>query len=400
MASLSLNGVTKFWGQLTAVNNLNLSVEAGEFVVFVGPSGCGKSTTLRMIAGLEPLSAGEICIDGKRIDHLQPAERDIAMVFQDYGLYPSMTVYENICFPLKVRKIPTNKQHARIQQAASRVQLTELLDRRPSQLSGGQQQRVALARAMVREPRLFLMDEPLSSLDAQLRLSMRAEIRNLQHQLGTTTIYVTHDQQEAMTLADRVVVINDGVIQQHDTPEAVYRRPANTFVAGFIGSPPMNLVNGYVSGGVFSGSGLRVTGLPQTHTGQVTLGFRASHVRCESGDQPAQNLCASVFAIENLGETTQITVKLNTTNEGDAVNASSPNNANNNTSNADLQQSTTLFENMADTPGVTIRIAVNKPFDELPPALQSLHIGDPVALGIDGADCLLFAKSDGNLIHH
>ncbi len=365
MATIALDDVTKHWGSHTAVNKLNLSIESGEFVVLVGPSGCGKSTTLRMIAGLEPLSSGEIRIDGNGIDHLQPAERDIAMVFQDYGLYPSLSVYENIRFPLKVRKVPKHEQHERVQQAASRVQLTELLDRRPSQLSGGQQQRVALARAMIRKPSIFLMDEPLSSLDAQLRLSMRAEIRNLQHQLGTTTLYVTHDQQEAMTLADRVVVLNNGVIQQADTPDVVYKRPSNTFVAGFIGSPPMNLVDGHISRGIFAGSGIRVNGLPVDCEGDVTLGFRASSIQCgvRYNTTASVSVNAPIYAIENLGETTQLTVKVDTDNP---------------------EQSTDL----------TIRATVSN----LSTTLQSARIGDRLALRIDGPDCLLYARPGGHLI--
>lgn len=378
MASITLDSVTKCWGSHTAVDNLSLTVSAGEFVVLLGPSGCGKSTTLRMIAGLEPLTSGRIKINDQLVDHLEPSERNIAMVFQDYGLYPSMSVYENILFPLKVRNVPKAEQHERVKQAAGRVQLTELLDRQPMQLSGGQQQRVALARAIVRKPQVFLMDEPLSSLDAQLRLSMRAEIRNLQHRLGTTTLYVTHDQQEAMTLADRVIVLKNGTIQQVGSPDTVYQYPANVFVAGFIGSPPMNLVDGNLSDGVFTGYGLRVAGLPATYNGDVTLGFRANHIQCLYGDFSSANLHATVYAVENLGETTQIVLKASA--KGTA------------SSHAQVQQN----DQSVHSDEITLRITTT----ELPVYRKPTEIGDRLAAHVDAAACLLFKRPGGQLISH
>jgi multiple sugar transport system ATP-binding protein len=242
MAQIRLKNVSKRWTNFVGVDNFNLDIADQEFLVLLGPSGCGKTTTMRMIAGLEDVTEGEIWIGDRLVNKLEPKDRDISMVFQSYGLYPNMTVYENIRFPLRVRKVPQEQHHERVMKAASKmVELDEFLQRRPAALSGGQRQRVALARAIVREPNAFLMDEPLSNLDAKLRVSTRAQIKNLHHTLKRTTIYVTHDQIEAMTLADRVVVMNRGVVQQVGTPMEIYDRPANTFVAGFIGSPAMNL---------------------------------------------------------------------------------------------------------------------------------------------------------------
>ena len=220
--------------------------------MLLGPSGCGKTTTMRMIAGLEEITEGDIEIDGSIVNELEPKDRDIAMVFQSYGSYPNMNVYDNIRFPLKVRKVDPATHDDRVRRAAEMVELTDFLHRRPAELSGGQRQRVALARAIVREPNVFLMDEPLSNLDAKLRVSTRAQIKHLHHELKVTTVYVTHDQIEAMTLADRVVVMNKGVVQQVGTPTQIYDRPANIFVAGFIGNPAMNLIEGEMSGGSFS----------------------------------------------------------------------------------------------------------------------------------------------------
>ena len=253
MAEIRLKNLSKRWGNFVGVDNFDMTIGDQEFLVLLGPSGCGKTTTMRMIAGLEDVSSGEIAIDGKVVNDLDPKDRDIAMVFQSYGLYPNMNVYENIRFPLKVRKIDSSTHDSRVRKAAEMVELLEFLDRKPAELSGGQRQRVALARAIVREPNVFLMDEPLSNLDAKLRVSTRAQIKNLQHELKVTTIYVTHDQIEAMTLADRVVVMKNGVIQQIGTPTEIYDRPANTFVAGFIGSPAMNLMNGRMESGTFIG---------------------------------------------------------------------------------------------------------------------------------------------------
>ena len=275
MATIRLVGVGKRWGKVVGVDDFNLETGAREFVVLLGPSGCGKTTTMRMIAGLEDASAGEIFINGKSVDGMEPKDRDVAMVFQNYGLYPNLSVYENIRFPLKVRKIAAGEHDERVRRAAARVELQPLLDRKPRELSGGQRQRVALARAIVRKPSVFLMDEPLSNLDAKLRMSTRAEIKNLHRELDATVIYVTHDQVEAMTLADRIVLMNQGRIQQTATPVELYDAPANVFAAGFIGSPPMNLIAGEIADGVFTAPGARIAGLPRKLSGAVTLGIRA-----------------------------------------------------------------------------------------------------------------------------
>ncbi|AMM54930.1 ABC transporter ATP-binding protein [Pyrococcus kukulkanii] len=252
MAEVKLVNVWKIFGGFVAVRDLSLEVGDGEFLVLLGPSGCGKTTTLRMIAGLEEPSRGRIIIgdkvvaDAERGVFVPPKERDVAMVFQSYALYPHMSVYDNIAFPLKLRKLPKQEIDKRVREVAEMLGLTELLNRKPRELSGGQRQRVALGRAIVRRPKVFLMDEPLSNLDAKLRVKMRAELKKLQRQLGVTTIYVTHDQVEAMTMGDRIAVMNKGILQQVGTPEEVYEKPKNTFVAGFIGTPPMNFIEGTV----------------------------------------------------------------------------------------------------------------------------------------------------------
>lgn len=250
MARILFNSVVKRYGKdkQVVVKDFNLSVEDKEFIVFVGPSGCGKSTTLRMIAGLEEITEGEIFINDQRVNDLPPKDRDIAMVFQNYALYPNMSNFENIAFGLRLRKLPKSDIETAVKRAARVLEIDNLLQRKPRQLSGGQRQRVALGRAIVREPQVFLMDEPLSNLDAKLRVQMRTEIIKLQKQLGITTIYVTHDQTEAMTMGDRIVVMNDGIIQQVDTPEVIYNSPANRFVASFVGSPPMNFIEGKLVG--------------------------------------------------------------------------------------------------------------------------------------------------------
>jgi len=306
MVGVTLKGVSKRWGAFVGVQSVDLDIGDREFLVLLGPSGCGKTTTMRMIAGLEDPTEGEILIGGKPVTHLEPKDRDIAMVFQNYGLYPNLSVYENIRFPLKVRKIDRATHDARVRKAAGMVELDALLDRRPRELSGGQRQRVALARAIVREPAVFLMDEPLSNLDAKLRVSTRAQIKNLQHALQTTTVYVTHDQIEAMTLADRVVVMNKGVLQQIGTPLEIYERPANVFVAGFIGAPAMNLIDGDIQDGVFSAPGIRVAGLAATARGRATLGFRAEDAMiC---DPTSGDLSAAIYTFELLGDVTVVTV--------------------------------------------------------------------------------------------
>lgn len=247
MASLSLKNIKKVYaGGVTAVQDFNLEIGDKEFIIFVGPSGCGKSTTLRMIAGLEEISEGELWIGDRMVNDVEPKDRDIAMVFQNYALYPHMTVYDNMAFGLKLRKTPKAEIERRVQEAAKILGIEALLDRRPKALSGGQRQRVAMGRAIVREPKVFLMDEPLSNLDAKLRVQMRIEISRLHQRLQTTIIYVTHDQVEAMTLGTRIVVMKDGIIQQVDTPSNLYDRPQNLFVAGFIGSPQMNFLDAKV----------------------------------------------------------------------------------------------------------------------------------------------------------
>ena len=253
MSNVVLKNVKKIYDKKTVINEIDLEIKDKEFLVLVGSSGCGKSTILRMIAGLEEISAGEILIGGQKVNNLPPKDRDIAFVFQSYALYPHMTVRENIAFGLKMRKVPKAEIEQKVEEAAKILNLTEYLDRKPKQLSGGQRQRVALGRAIVRNPKVFLMDEPLSNLDAKLRVQMRSEIKKLHEKLQTTFIYVTHDQTEALTMGDRIVVLDKGVIQQADTPEEIYNNPQNTFVAGFVGSPQMNFVDGEIINPKFKG---------------------------------------------------------------------------------------------------------------------------------------------------
>ena len=307
MAEIQLRNVSKRWGSFVGVQSFDLTIADQEFLVLLGPSGCGKTTTMRMIAGLEDVTDGDILVDGKRINDLEPKDRDVAMVFQSYALYPNLNVYENIRFPLKVRGVSQSEHDERVMRASAMVELDEFLHRKPAELSGGQRQRVALARAIVREPNVFLMDEPLSNLDAKLRVSTRAQIKNLSHELKVTTIYVTHDQIEAMTLADRVVVMSKGVVQQVGTPTEIYDNPANTFVAGFIGSPAMNLVNGTLTNGVFETENMKVAGLPTHHNGPVTLGFRAEDAGVAEGDA---EIGSAVYSLELLGEATMVTMKV------------------------------------------------------------------------------------------
>ncbi|MEP3346168.1 MAG: ABC transporter ATP-binding protein [Litoreibacter sp.] len=307
MAEIQLRNLSKRWGSFVGVDDFNLTIADQEFLVLLGPSGCGKTTTMRMIAGLEDVTNGDILIDGKRVNDLDPKDRDVSMVFQSYALYPNMNVYENIRFPLKVRKIPEAEHDERVRRASAMVELDDFLHRKPAELSGGQRQRVALARAIVREPNVFLMDEPLSNLDAKLRVSTRAQIKNLSHELKVTTIYVTHDQIEAMTLADRVVVMKGGVVQQVGSPTDIYDRPANAFVASFIGSPAMNLVSGRVEAGSFTAGDLHVSGIV-ANDGLYQLGFRAEDAEIvETGGE----IIAPVYSMELLGEATMITIRVN-----------------------------------------------------------------------------------------
>ncbi|MCH2165157.1 MAG: ABC transporter ATP-binding protein [Marinovum sp.] len=306
MADIQLRNVSKRWGSFVGVDNFDMTIADREFLVLLGPSGCGKTTTMRMIAGLEDPTEGDIMIGGERMNDKEPKDRDISMVFQSYGLYPNLNVYENIRFPLKVRKVDPATHDDRVMRAAGMVELEPFLHRKPAELSGGQRQRVALARAIVRQPNVFLMDEPLSNLDAKLRVSTRAQIKNLSHELQVTTVYVTHDQIEAMTLADRVVVMNKGIVQQVGTPTDIYDNPANTFVASFIGSPAMNLVEGEVIDGTFSADGIKISGL-SCPNGKVTLGFRAEDAEVTDADGEA---AAAVYAMELLGDATMVTIRV------------------------------------------------------------------------------------------
>ena len=311
MARIELKDIAKRWGSTTVVEPMSLDIADGEFVVLLGPSGCGKTTTMRMVAGLDDVSEGEIWIAGRCVNALEPKDRDVAMVFQSYGLYPNMTVAENIAFPLKIRGLAPAQIMPAVHKAAAQVELMDYLQRRPKELSGGQRQRVALARAIVRQPAVFLMDEPLSNLDAKLRVSMRAHIKHLHHTLGVTTLYVTHDQIEALTLADRVVVMSRARIQQIGTPEAIYNDPANMFVAGFIGSPPMNLLPGAVQHGVFTAPGTRIAGFADINQTDVVLGVRPEDLSvCNAADA---QIVADVFAFELTGDATAVTLKVGDT---------------------------------------------------------------------------------------
>lgn len=303
MARVDLKNITKDWGTAVAVDDISLSLQDGEFIAILGPSGCGKSTTLFMLAGVYLPSRGDILFDGARVNDVEARDRNVGIVFQSYALYPNMNVLQNIMFPLRFKDIPKPEAEKNARAIARLVQIENLLDRRPGQLSGGQQQRVALARALVKRPNLLLLDEPLSNLDATLRLSMRAEIRRIQKELGVTTILVTHDQIEATTMADRIICMNAGRIEQIGTPDELYRKPATTFVASFIGSPPINLLQGAVSGDQITvgDKSLRVSG--HSVAGETRLGLRPEHVREEAGGLPA-----TVIACEPMGRETLYTV--------------------------------------------------------------------------------------------
>ena len=314
MATVSLKGIKKIYdNKVTAVHDFNLEIADKEFIVLVGPSGCGKSTTLRMVAGLEDISEGDLLINGKRMNDVEPKDRDIAMVFQNYALYPHMTVYENMAFALKLRKVPKDEIDKKVREAAEILDITQYLERKPKALSGGQRQRVAIGRAIVRNPQVFLMDEPLSNLDAKLRNQMRAEIIKLRQRIDTTFIYVTHDQTEAMTLGDRIVIMKDGFIQQIGTPQQVFDHPANIFVAGFIGMPQMNFFDGQLvaDGNHYyvkvmdatmelspeAQAALKAKGVPSK---AVTIGIRPEHISF-SESAGAHCLTGSVDVSEMMG---------------------------------------------------------------------------------------------------
>ncbi len=305
---LVIKNLNKSFGSVHVVKDLNLDVIPGEFLVLLGPSGCGKTTALRMVAGLEEAQSGSIILGETDVTTMPPKYRDVAMVFQSYALYPHKTVAENIGFPLKMRGIPVAERNKAVRDAAAQVQLEALIERYPRQLSGGQRQRVALARAIIRRPSLFLMDEPLSNLDARLRGFMRAELKHMQHELGVTTLYVTHDQIEAMTLAHRVAIINDGVLQQLGTPREVYNDPANLFVAGFMGSPPMNFIEGAIENNRFQGSGIDLAVIGTSQNAKTTLGFRPEDAEIVPLEQGL--FSATVYAVEMTGEQTLVTIEL------------------------------------------------------------------------------------------
>lgn len=310
MAHVDLRNITKQYGDNAVVSDLNLSIHDGEFVVLVGPSGCGKSTTLRMIAGLETISSGELSIDGKVVNALAPKDRDIAMVFQNYALYAHMTVFDNVAFGLKLRRRPRNEIAQRVVEALQIVGMLEYEKRKPRELSGGQRQRVALARAIIRQPGVFLFDEPLSNLDAKLRVQMRMEIAQLQRRMNTTTIYVTHDQVEAMTMADRIAVLDKGILQQFDTPMTLYNQPANIFVAGFIGSPAMNFVEGKIDdhghfNDISNGIELDLSGMfgVKPSQGDITLGIRPEDFQLTPGNSvsPGEFIATKILSVELMG---------------------------------------------------------------------------------------------------
>ena len=318
MAKIRLTDLNKSFGAVKAVKGMSLDIGDGEFVAFLGPSGCGKTTTLRMISGLELPDSGTIMIGDRDVTTVPPRSRDIAMVFQDYALYPHMSIMDNVGYPLKVRGVPRADRDRRVTEVARNLQIDELVDRRPAQLSGGQQQRAAVARAVVHEAQIFLFDEPLSNLDAKLRLEARAFLKRLQREVGVTSVYVTHDQAEAMALADRIVVMNEGKIMQVGTPLEIYHSPANTFVAGFIGNPPMNLLSAEVRDNqlyILAGGDpipviLEAQYIPDTAPGEkLSMGIRPEHIEIET--QPGSHaIPAELYVIQNLGSEVLVVVRV------------------------------------------------------------------------------------------
>jgi multiple sugar transport system ATP-binding protein len=314
--NVRFENITKRFDASVVVDQLDLAVSEGEFAVLLGPSGCGKTTTLRMLAGLEDATSGDIFIGDERVNDVPTRYRDVAMVFQNYALYPHMTIAENVAYPLRVRKTPVGEINQRVKRVADMLEIQGLLGRRPRELSGGERQRVALARAIIREPRVYLMDEPLSNLDAKLRVHMRGELKRLQRELGTTTIYVTHDQAEAMTLADRIAIMRAGKLQQFDTPMSIYNRPANRFVAEFVGSPGMNFIEGTINAAAsnFTSNALTLT-LEESQLvrlrghERITFGIRPEHIEVSNAERDGW-LTASVYVTELMGNETFVFLKL------------------------------------------------------------------------------------------
>lgn len=323
MASLTMNGVWKRYGEVEAVRDLNLAIKDGEFLCLLGPSGCGKSSSLRMIAGLEFISDGDIMLDGRRINDLEPRHRDVAMVFESYALYPQKSVYENMANPLRLRKMPKNEIDRRVRETSRILEIERLLERRPSQLSGGQKQRVAIGRVLVREPSVFLFDEPIAHLDAKLRARMRGELKHIQKTLGTTTVYVTHDQLEGMSMADRIAIMRDGVLQQIGTPYEVFNRPVNTWVATFVGDPPMNILNGELH----AADGILVARAPEftievpnaaaaalsktsLQDNKVQVGIRPEALTLSPVRDASHPIAGKVYAVQPLGDVEIVDVRV------------------------------------------------------------------------------------------
>ena len=310
MSEIKLENLKKSFGKTEVIHDLSIDVKDGELIVIVGPSGCGKSTLLRMVAGLEDANQGNILIDGKKVNELEPMERNIAMVFQNYALYPHMTVFENMAYGLKIAKIPKEEINSRVQKAADILELGQLLERKPNQLSGGQRQRVAMGRAIVRKPDVFLFDEPLSNLDAKLRVQMRLEIKKLQRKLNVTSLYVTHDQVEAMTLADKMIVMNEGNVEHIGTPLDVYQKPQTLFTAQFIGSPAMNILNGTVKDSEVKIADFKLN-INSSHQGEVFFGIRPEHLTINTNGKFKVN----VEFIELIGSNTLVHCRIKSSNE-------------------------------------------------------------------------------------